>query len=422
MTQLEHARNKTITNEIIKAAEYEGIEPETLRTMIASGEAVLPVNKNRTSNRIYCAIGKHLRVKINANIGTSPSNIDIENEMIKADAVASLGAESLMDLSIAGNLDEIRMTILNRSPLVIGTVPVYELLTRSQGDLSKISGDDMINVIRKQAEQGVDFMTVHCGITREQAAHAEKRLMGIVSRGGSFLSKWMQYHDCENPLFTRYDEICDIAQEHDVTLSLGDALRPGALADAGDAAQFGEVEVLGKLVLRAREHGAQVMVEGPGHVPFHLIEDQIIAMDKICHGAPLYVLGPLVTDRAPGYDHIAGAIGGTLAARAGASFLCYVTPAEHLRLPDMNDVREGVIASKIAAHAADIAHNIPGTREENRSFSEMRKNFNWEGMFSNAIDPHKPRQYRSHSTHADMQECSMCGEFCAMKPLEAKSK
>lgn len=418
MTQLEQARKGIITEEIKEAAQFEGISAEALRAMIASGEAVLPANSNRINKRIFRAIGKTLKVKVNANIGTSPSNADLANELVKAEAVAALGAESLMDLSIAGNLDTIRGTILEQSPLMIGTVPLYEVLTKSRGDLKNVNGDDMINVIRKQAGQGVDFMTVHCGITREQSAHAKKRLMGIVSRGGSFLSKWMEYYNQENPLYERYDEICDIAREFDVTLSLGDALRPGALVDAGDDAQFGEVYVLGQLVKRARDKGVQVMVEGPGHVPYHLIADQIKKMDELCFGAPLYILGPLVTDRSPGYDHISGAIGGTLAAMSGAAFLCYLTPAEHLRLPDLSDVREGVIASRIAAHAADIARDIPGAREENRKFSEMRKNFDWEGMFDNAIDPVRPRHYRAESTHAGEKECSMCGEFCAMKPLQ----
>jgi phosphomethylpyrimidine synthase len=418
MTQLEHARKGMITNEMKEAAQFEDISVESLCTMIASGEAVLPANTNRKSKRIFRAIGKQLKVKVNANIGTSPSNADINNELTKAAAVAALGAESLMDLSIAGNLSTIRETIIEQSPLMIGTVPLYEVLTKSRGDLKNVNGDDMIEVIRRQAEQGVDFMTVHCGITREQSGHAKKRLMGIVSRGGSFLSKWMEYYNQENPLYERFDEICDIAREFDVTLSLGDALRPGALADAGDDAQFGEVYVLGQLVKRAREKGVQVMVEGPGHVPYHLIADQIKKMDELCFGAPLYILGPLVTDRSPGYDHIAGAIGGTLAAMSGAAFLCYLTPAEHLRLPDLSDVREGVTASRIAAHAADIARDIPGAREENRKFSEMRKNFDWEGMFENAIDPVRPRHYRAESTHAGEKECSMCGEFCAMKPLK----
>jgi phosphomethylpyrimidine synthase len=418
MTQLEHARKGTITGQMKVAAEHEGIAAESLRDMIACGSAVLPANTMRENKRIFRAIGKTLKIKVNANIGTSPSNADLDNELVKADAVASLGAESLMDLSIAGNLDSIRETILYRSPLMIGTVPLYEVLTQSRGDLTKVTGDAMIGVIRKQARQGVDFMTVHCGITREQSAHAKKRLMGIVSRGGSFLSKWMEYHNRENPLFERYDDICDIAREYDVTLSLGDALRPGALADAGDDAQFGEVATLGTLVKRARDKGVQVMVEGPGHVPYHLIDQQIRRMDELCFGAPLYILGPLVTDRSPGYDHISGAIGGTLAAMSGAAFLCYLTPAEHLRLPDLSDVREGVIASRIAAHAADIARDIPGAREENRKFSEMRKNFDWEGMFTNAIDPVRPRHYRAESTHAGEKECSMCGEFCAMKPLK----
>jgi len=378
---------------------------------------VIPTaNKVRIgSKRIYRAIGKGLKIKVNANIGTSPSNVDPEFEFQKASIASTFGADAIMDLSIAGDLDAIRQNLVSRTDLLIGTVPLYDTISRYKGNSQEITGDMMLESIERHARQGIDFMTIHSGITLAQIPHAEKRLMGIVSRGGSFLARWMKVHKKENPLYERFDEVCDILRENDVTLSLGDSLRPGALADAGDTAQMNEISILGTLVRRARDKGVQVMVEGPGHVPLHLIEEQIHTMDRLCFGAPLYILGPLVTDRAPGYDHITSAIGGAIAARAGASFLCYVTPAEHLRLPDLDDVKEGVIASKIAAHAADIANGIKGAAEEDRTFSEHRKNFDWEEMYKGAIDPIKPRQYRVHSTHDGEQVCSMCGEFCAMK-------
>ena len=414
MTQLESARAGVVTPQMSQAAADEGMPAETLRGLVAAGKAVIPANIHRPRER-SCAIGRALRVKVNANIGTSPMNDSVETELEKLDAAVALGAEAVMDLSIAGKIRETRRRVLSCSPVMVGTVPVYQAMSEHGGCLSEVTGDHMIAALREHAEDGVDFVTVHCGVTRANAAKGENRLMGIVSRGGSFLAKWMDANGKENPLYERYDEVLAIAKEHDVTLSLGDALRPGALHDAGDEAQFAELETLGLLAERARKAGVQVMIEGPGHVPLDAVVAHIEAIDRFCGGAPSYVLGPLVTDRAPGYDHIAGAIGGALAGFAGASFLCYLTPAEHLRLPTVEDVREGVIASKIAAHAADIARGNPAALKANREFSEMRRDFDWEGMFAHAIDPCKPRAYRSGSTHAAAAECSMCGEFCAMK-------
>ena len=417
MTQIESARKGIVTPEMKQVALDEQIGAGELMALVADGKVVIPANKNRARAH-YHGIGRKLRVKVNANIGTSPMNDSIETELEKLAVSVSLGAEAVMDLSIAGKLECTRKAVLEHSPVMVGTVPIYQCMSEHAGKIKEITGDDMIDVVRRQAEEGVDFVTVHCGVTRANAAKGKDRLMGIVSRGGSFIAKWMDVHGEENPFYERYDEILAIAKEHDVTLSLGDALRPGALADAGDTAQFGELATLGELAARARDAGVQVMIEGPGHVPLDAVVMHIEAIDHLCGGAPSYVLGPLVTDRAPGYDHIAGAIGGALAGFAGASFLCYLTPAEHLRLPTVDDVREGVIASKIAAHAADIAKGNPAAIKANREFSAMRKAFDWDGMFANAIDPCKPRAYRSGSTHAATEECSMCGEFCAMKKLE----
>lgn len=417
MTQLESALAGIITPEMSHVAADEGIDPGKIAELVGKGLVVIPANVGRP-RASYHGIGKNLRVKVNANIGTSPMNDSIETELEKLRVSVSLGAEAVMDLSIAGKIRETRRRVLDHSPVMVGTVPVYQTMSEHGGRLADVTGEHMIASIREHAEDGVDFVTVHCGVTRANAAKGANRLMGIVSRGGSFTAKWMEHHKKENPLYERYDEILEIAKKHDVTLSLGDALRPGALADAGDAAQFGELETLGELAERARKSGVQVMIEGPGHVPLDAVVAHIEAIDRFCGGAPSYVLGPLVTDRAPGYDHIAGAIGGALAGFAGAAFLCYLTPAEHLRLPTVDDVREGVIASKIAAHAADVARGNPAAVKANREFSAMRRDFDWEGMFANAIDPCKPRAYRSGSTHAAAAECSMCGEFCAMKKTE----
>jgi len=421
MTQLEAARKGIITEAMQQAARYEGIAPGEIRSRVADGTAVIPANINHT-NRFYHAIGKGLRVKINANIGTSPSNTDIETEIHKLSMVEELGAESVMDLSIAGDLDLIRSTLIRKSRIMVGTVPIYQILSEMKNCIERIDADDILGTIEKHGSQGVDFVTVHCGLTRDALPLIEKRLMGVVSRGGSFIARWMRYHGEENPLYTRFDDILDIARRYDITLSLGDGLRPGALADATDEAQIHELRILGELTSRARKAGVQVMVEGPGHVPFNQIERNMHLQSEICHGAPFYVLGPLTTDRAPGYDHIVSAIGATMAAYHGAAFICYVTPAEHLRLPTVEDVREGVIAAKIAAHSADIALGNEEAIRQDAEFSQMRHDFDWKGMFKHAIDQEKPARYRRESTHNDTEECSMCGDFCALKMIEKDGK
>ncbi|HOF34847.1 MAG TPA: phosphomethylpyrimidine synthase ThiC [Spirochaetota bacterium] len=414
MTQIESALKGIITDQMNEAAALEGIDASALLKLIASGKAVIPFNKKRKAKPAF-AVGKDLLVKINANIGTSPKNCDIDYEMKKLHAAVSAGAEAVMDLSIGGDVKGMRRRFMEECTVATGCVPAYSVITKCKGNLSEMEEKDFIDAVYADAECGIDFATVHCGITMSAAEKASSRIMGITSRGGSIISKWMKYHKKENPFFTHFDEICAIAKEFDITLSLGDALRPGGGADAGDSAQMSELSNLGELTLIAREKGVQVMVEGPGHVPLHLIENQIKEADRVCHGAPFFVLGPLVTDSAPGYDHITGAIGGALAGMHGAAFLCYLTPAEHLRLPSVDDVVEGVIASKIAAHAANIAKGIPSARVKDEVFSKARRDFDWEKMFELAVDPVKARKYREGSTHSNEKECSMCGEFCAMK-------
>lgn len=419
MTQLESARKGHITPEMETVAADERVNPEEIRRLVGEGQVVIPANPHH--NRLHPAgIGSPLRIKVNANIGTSPQNTDMGIELEKIRLIESLKAESLMDLSIAGDLDEIRKTVINSTSLMVGTVPLYQVLTEHPEDVAAITPQMILETIEKQGQQGVDFITVHCGLKKEALPLVEKRVMGIVSRGGSFLARWMQEKNEENPLYTHFDELCEIARSYDMTLSLGDGLRPGAIADATDEAQLHELKVLGELVLRARQNGVQVMVEGPGHVPLQEIRRNMEIQNEWCHGAPFYVLGPLTIDSAPGYDHIVGAIGGALAAFHGASFLCYVTPAEHLRLPSPDDVREGVIASKIAARTADVALGRPGALKLEEQMSKRRHAFDWAGMFELALDPVKPKNYRHHSTHVKEEECSMCGEFCALKMLKKK--
>lgn len=414
MTQIESARKGIITEEVKRASLHEGMPAAELSGLMASGRAVLPFSKKRKARSIL-AVGKDLLVKINANIGTSPKNCDIDYEMKKLKASIEAGAESVMDLSIGGDVKEMRRRFMEECTVATGCVPAYSVITKCKGDIALMKEKDFIEAVYNDAECGMDFATVHCGITMEAAEKAGSRIMGITSRGGSLISKWMRYHKKENPFYTYFNEICAAAKEFDLTLSLGDALRPGGGADAGDDAQMSELSNLGSLALIAREKNVQVMIEGPGHVPLNLIEDQIKTADRVCHGAPFFVLGPLVTDIAPGYDHITGAIGGALAGMHGASFLCYLTPAEHLRLPSVEDAVEGVIASKIAAHAANVAKGKIGAVETDLAFSKARRDFDWDRMFSLAIDPVKAKRYREESTHSDSKECSMCGEFCAMK-------
>jgi phosphomethylpyrimidine synthase len=412
MTQLEQAKNGSVTREMKSVAEREPLTGEQIRDDIATGKTV--ILKSDLHDCVPVGIGRGLKIKINANIGTSGYNNDPAMEMEKLAASVRYGADTVMDLSTGGDIRAMRRMIVRESRVPVGTVPVYEAIVRCP-DVANLTEDDFLDSIRTHIEDGVDFVTVHCGVTRKCVPLLDSRIMGVVSRGGSFLIKWMLHHDKENPLFTRYDEILDMAKRHDVCLSLGDGLRPGCLADATDPAQIEELKTLGGLAKRARGKNVQVMIEGPGHVPLHMIRENIELQKKYCDGAPFYVLGPLVTDCSPGYDHLTGAIGGALAAFYGADFLCYLTPKEHLGLPDIQDVIDGVIASKIAAHAADIARGIPGARDRDDAMSRARSNLDWESMYRIALNPEKARAVRKETGQEDADVCTMCGDFCSAK-------
>ncbi len=385
----------------------------------AAGKIVIPANNTHHIKK-PCGIGYRMRTKVNANIGTSTEKSRLVLEIKKLDAAIECGADTIMDLSVGGDIRRIRQQIMKHSPVPVGTVPVYEIAVRAKartGDFLSFTGPDVLDVLTDQAKDGVDFFTIHSGVTRKSIAvlRRQPRIMDIVSRGGAILAGWMHRHKKENPFFENFDKIIDIAHTYDVTLSLGDALRPGSILDATDAAQVSELSILGKLAERARKRGVQVMIEGPGHVPLPQIRENMELQKKMCNGAPFYVLGPLVTDVASGYDHIAGAIGGALAAWYGADFLCYVTPAEHLRLPSVEDVREGVIASKIAGHAADLAKGIPGALQWDEAMSRARKARDWKEQVRLSIDPVKARRYHgSAQSHKD-DVCSMCGDYCSIK-------
>lgn len=414
-TQLSMAKQGKITPQMQQVAADEGKTPEEIRDLVARGEVVIPYNRQRNFRAV--GIGRGLRTKINANIGASSLRSLEEEELHKLDVAVHAGAHSVMDLSTGGNLEEIRRIILEKSPVMVGTVPVYDLAT--QNKMNPLNPDDLFAVIENHARVGVDFITVHCGITRQSLHILDNmqapRVCGIVSRGGSLMAADIARTGRENPLFEQFDRLCDICFEYDVTLSLGDGLRPGALADANDSAQIAELMILGSLTRRARDRGVQVMIEGPGHVPLHQITAAVQMEKRICDGAPFYVLGPLVTDIAPGYDHITSAIGGAIAAAAGVDFLCYVTPAEHLRLPDANDVHEGVMAARIAAHAGDIAKGIVGARDWDDTMSRARKALDWETMYRLALDPEKARRMREMSEAAGSDVCTMCGPLCAVR-------
>ncbi len=412
MTQLEQAKKGAITPEMAVVAGREPLDAETIRGDIAAGRTV--ICKSALHDCVPVGIGRGLKIKINANIGTSGYNNDPDMEMAKLAASVRYGADTVMDLSTGGDIHAMRRMIIGGSTIPVGTVPVYEAIVRCP-DVAGLTEDDFLESIRTHIEDGVDFITVHCGVTRKCVPLLGSRIMGVVSRGGSFLIKWMLHHDRENPLYTRYDEILEMARRHDVVLSLGDGLRPGCLADASDPAQYEELKTLGELAARARAKDVQVMIEGPGHVPLHLIRENIELQKKYCDGAPFYVLGPLVTDCSPGYDHLTGAIGGALAAFYGADFLCYLTPKEHLGLPDIQDVIDGVVASKIAAHAADIARGIPGSRDRDDEMSRARSNLDWEGMYRNAMNPEKARAIRKETGRDEAEVCTMCGDFCSAK-------
>ena len=418
MTQLELARGGIVSPEMKLVAQVEGIDVELVGQGVAQGTIVIPAN---TKHKIasYCGIGKGLRTKVNANIGTSSDHSDLDAELEKLRVAVEYKADTVMDLSTGGDIGAIRRAILSQSPIPLGTVPIYQAgieAIERRGAIVKMSADDLFSVIEQQAEEGVDFMTVHCGVTLAAIERLKRqgRVTDIVSRGGAFLLGWTLHHQRENPLYEQYDRLLQIARKCDVTLSLGDGLRPGSLADATDRAQVEELLILGELVERAWKTGVQVMVEGPGHLPLDHISANVQLEKSLCQGAPFYVLGPLVTDIAAGYDHICGAIGGAIAAVAGADFLCYVTPSEHLGLPDPDDVKEGVIASRIAAHAADIVKGVKGAGEWDMKMSLARKNLDWEEQVRLSLDP--SRAERVHSKHATTGvACSMCGDYCALQ-------
>jgi phosphomethylpyrimidine synthase len=421
MTRIELAKKGIITDEMKEVALSEGMSLESLVYDISSGLTVIPINKIHNIKPI--GIGRGLRTKVNANIGTSKDKVSFDDEMEKLDLLVTYGADAVMDLSTGGPIRDLRRLLLRKSPISVGTVPIYEaaiIAADAHGTISKMTPDTIFNVIEKHAEEGVDFITVHCGLTIKavERLKEEGRILDIVSRGGSFLLEWMVYNDRENPLYEHYDRLLEIAKKYDLTLSLGDGLRPGCLEDATDRSQIEELLTIGELRDRALESGVQVIIEGPGHVPLNQIGLNVKIQKEICKGAPFYVLGPLVTDIAMGYDHIAAAIGGAIAGAAGADFLCYVTPAEHIRLPDIADVKEGLIASKIAAHAADIAKGIPGAVELDKKMSKYRKNLDWNGQIELSFDPEKIRKWRSEIPPTEQEVCSMCGEFCAIKKVE----
>lgn len=415
---MEAARRGIITSEMKAVAEKEHIEAEKLMGLLAEGRAIIPCNRLHTAISPN-GLGSMLRTKINVNLGTSRDMTDLEMEFQKVRSAVEMGAEAIMDLSSFGDTRKFRRCLTEKCPVMIGTVPIYDAVVYYNKPLAQITAAEWIDIARMHAIDGVDFMTVHCGINRETAEKFKKnkRLTNIVSRGGSIIFAWMEMTGNENPFYERFDELLDICREYDVTLSLGDACRPGCIADATDASQIGELITLGELTKRAWARDVQVMIEGPGHMPLNQIAANMEIEKTLCHGAPFYVLGPIVTDIAPGYDHITSAIGGALAAANGAAFLCYVTPAEHLRLPDVDDVKEGIIAARIAAHAADIAKGVPGAADWDRDMSLARKKLDWEKMFTLAIDPEKARRYRAESKPEREDTCSMCGNFCAVRNM-----
>jgi len=413
------SRSRKFPPEIKGVAETEGVRPDELQKLVKSGKAVIPHNPRHRVLK-QCGIGEGLRVKINANIGTSRDHADFEEELEKVRVAVKYGADAVMDLSTGGNIREMRRMVVRESPVPVGTVPIYEAACGAsmKGDPTLMKDDDIFRTIEQHARDGVDFMTVHCGVTLKTMASLKKhkRVTGVVSRGGALLVAWMHENEKENPLYKDYDYLLELAKKHDFTLSLGDGLRPGSIADATDAPQLHELMILGKQVERARKAGVQAMVEGPGHIPLNQIEANVRIEKAVCQGAPFYVLGPLVTDVGAGYDHITGAIGGALAAYFGADFLCYVTPSEHLSLPTVEDVREGVVASRIAAHAADIARGRGLSWD--LEMSRARIGFDWDKMFKLSVDPERAKAHRTLRKSRSPDVCSMCGDLCAMKVVE----
>lgn len=417
-TQMDAARKGIQTKELLAIAEKEQWEPDKLIPLVAEGKVAIPANKLHTCLNPN-GIGSMLKTKINVNLGTSRDLNDLDLELEKVQDAVSMGAESIMDLSSFGDTRKFRRKLTTECPAIIGTVPIYDAVVYYHKALGDITAKEWIDIVEMHAKDGVDFMTIHVGINK-QTAHRfkdSKRLTNIVSRGGSIIFAWMEMTGEENPFYEHYDRILEICEEYDVTLSLGDACRPGCIEDASDISQIEELVTLGELTRRAWEKNVQVIIEGPGHMPLDQIAANMKIQETICKGAPFYVLGPLVTDIAPGYDHITSAIGGAIAAAAGAAFLCYVTPAEHLRLPNAEDVKEGIISARIAAHAADIAKGIKGAKEWDHEMSDARKRLDWETMFRLSIDPEKARRYRESSKPEKEDTCSMCGNFCAMKNM-----
>ncbi|HPX55311.1 MAG TPA: phosphomethylpyrimidine synthase ThiC [Syntrophales bacterium] len=419
MTQLDRAREGIVTEEMKHCADVEKVSPEFIRKGLVDGTIVV-VKNTKHADCAPMAIGRGLRTKINANIGTSQDHHDLDLELKKVRICVDAGADAVMDLSTGGDIRQIRQAVMAASSLVVGTVPIYQAaadVLAGGRSIVDMTGDDLFRSIEEHGEDGVDFITVHCGVTKKSVGCIleEGRILGIVSRGGSILARWIDYNDRENPLYEEYDRLLDIARRYDMVLSLGDGLRPGCIADATDRGQIQELILLGELTERARSRGVQVMIEGPGHVPIGQIEANILLQKRLCHGAPFYVLGPLPTDVAPGYDHITAAIGGAIAGAAGADFLCYVTPSEHLRLPNLDDVREGIMASKLAAHVADLAKGLPGAFERDAQMARYRKEFNWQGQIDLSIDPERAAAWLEKSETAKEEGCTMCGELCAIK-------
>lgn len=425
MTRMELAKRGMVTDEVKTVAAAEGISPEQLSEDIAKGVSVIPINNNHGIAPV--GIGRSMRTKINANIGTSKDKVSIESEMEKLEVLVKYGADAVMDLSTGGPIRELRSMMLKKSPVAVGTVPIYEAAVKAaeqKGSISKMTADDLFAVIEDHAAEGVDFITVHSGLNMKavERLRNEGRILDIVSRGGSFLLEWMIYNDEDNPLYVQYDRLLEIAYRYDMTLSLGDGMRPGCLADATDRTQIEELLTLGELRDRAVDRNVQVIIEGPGHVPLNQVELNVKIQKEICKGAPFYVLGPLVTDIGMGYDHITAAIGGAVAGAAGADFLCYVTPSEHIRLPSIEDVKEGVIVSKLAAHAADIAKGIKGAMDADIKMARCRKALDWNGQIALSLNPDKVRAWRAEVPPTESEVCSMCGEFCAIRTVEKALK
>lgn len=417
-TQMDAAKKGIITREMEIVANKESKNPEEIRSLVAEGKVAIPANINHKSLSPE-GVGQGLKTKINVNLGISKDCCDCDRELEKVRTALDMGAEAIMDLSNYGKTAEMRKAIVNMSTAMLGTVPIYDALGYYDKDLKDLTAKEFLEVVEKHGQDGVDFVTIHAGLNREavETVKRNKRLTNIVSRGGSLLFAWMEINNAENPFFEYYDELLDICAKYDITLSLGDALRPGSINDASDASQIKELITLGELTKRAWEKNVQVIIEGPGHMALNEIEANMVMQKRLCHGAPFYVLGPLVTDVAPGYDHITSAIGGAIAATYGADFLCYVTPAEHLRLPNLDDMKEGIIASKIAAHAADIAKGVKNARSWDNEMSKARADLNWDRMFDLAIDPAKARRYRAESKPHDEESCSMCGKMCSMRTM-----